>query len=168
MESKNSEESGQVKGKDVDLSLKISFEQSCSGCISELTYYKNYFCTVCSGRGVEPNSEPVKCKTCEGLGTRTNSMGTHSVKCTECEGLGSLFYKCESCMGLGFGKLQCLEKIVVPKGVYDGVTLRIKNKGNETVKGISGDLLIKLKVEPSKYFVREGDNLILDKKISVC
>lgn len=138
------------------------------GCISDVTYVKNYFCAICMGNGVEPNSEPVKCKACGGSGQRTNALGTHSIKCTDCEGLGNQFYKCESCMGLGFGKLQCLEKIVVPKGVYDGVTLRIKNKGNETAKGINGDLLIKLKVEPSKFFVREGDDLIFEKKISVC
>jgi DnaJ-class molecular chaperone len=47
MESKNSEESGQIKGKDVDILLVITFEQSCLGCISELTYLKNYWCTVC-------------------------------------------------------------------------------------------------------------------------
>ena len=95
MESKNSEESGQIKGKDVDILLVITFEQSCLGCISELTYLKNYWCTVCQGSGVEPNIEPVKCKTCAGTGEKTNAMGTHSVKCSDCEGIGNQFYKCD-------------------------------------------------------------------------
>ena len=79
-----------------------------------------------------------------------------------------MFEGCEPCMGLGLGKLNVTEKIVIPKGVYDGVTLRIRGKGNETKAGPSGDLLVKLKVTPSPIFKREGDDLVIDKKITVC
>lgn len=60
------------------------------------------------------------------------------------------------------------ETATVPKGVYDGVTLRMAGKGNSSLlSGQSGDLLLKIVVRPHPYFKRSGQNIMTDKYITV-
>jgi molecular chaperone DnaJ len=70
-------------------------------------------------------------------------------------------------VGAGYGKITATENIVVPKGVFDGVTLKVKQKGNETLKGSVGDILLKVLVEPSQYYTKDGDNIIVKKKVTM-
>ena len=42
------------------------------------------------------------------------------------------------------------EDINIPKGVFDGLYLRMNGKGNQSERGANGDLLIKVKVRPSE------------------
>ena len=57
----------------------------------------------------------------------------------------------------------------MPKGVHDGVTLRMQGKGNMSVQGEAqnGDLLIKVKVRPHASFERDGPNVLTQCKITV-
>ena len=59
------------------------------------------------------------------------------------------------------------ENINVPKGVFDGVSLRLAGKGSWSQHGDSGDLLVKVIVRPHPYFKRDGANIFTDKYISV-
>lgn len=49
--------------------------------------------------------------------------------------------------------------IKIPAGIADGETIRLKGKGYSQ-EGINGDLLIKVKVNVSEEYTREGDDLI--------
>lgn len=88
-------------------------------------------------------------------------------QCSTCGGIGSVAVGCSVCRGVGYGKTTATENVVVPKGVFDGVTLKVKNKGNETLKGSIGDLLLKILVEPSPHFKRDGDNIVVKKKVTM-
>ena len=58
--------------------------------------------------------------------------------------------------------------VQIPAGVRDGQTIRLRGKGQPSpYGGAAGDLLIKLQVEPHKYFKREGNDLLLDVPISI-
>lgn len=46
------------------------------------------------------------------------------------------------------------ENINIPKGVDSGVNLRMSKKGNFTLKGDAGDLLISVSVKEHPYFKR--------------
>lgn len=59
------------------------------------------------------------------------------------------------------------ETITIPKGVDNGVNLRMNKKGNQALSGDHGDLLIKIAVRPHPYFKREGFDIITDKYITV-
>jgi len=61
-----------------------------------------------------------------------------------------------------------VEYVTIPRGVHDGVILRVKGKGNETFDGDTGDILIKVLVPASPYFERDGENLVLKKKVTAC
>lgn len=49
--------------------------------------------------------------------------------------------------------------IKIPAGIHDGETIRLKDKGYSQ-GGITGDLLIKIKVDASDEYTRKGDDLI--------
>lgn len=58
-------------------------------------------------------------------------------------------------------------KIKVPAGVTDEATLRLKGQGQAGYGGKAGDALIKIKVEPSHLYTREGDNVLLTVPITL-
>jgi DnaJ-class molecular chaperone len=58
------------------------------------------------------------------------------------------------------------ETITIPKGVESGVNLRMSKKGNFSLRGESGDLLIKVTVKPHPTFVRDGADIISEKQIT--
>ena len=59
------------------------------------------------------------------------------------------------------------ETITIPKGVDSGVNLRMSKKGNFSLRGEAGDLLIKVNVKPHPYFKRSGSDILTEKKITL-
>ena len=58
------------------------------------------------------------------------------------------------------------ENINIPKGVDTGVNLRLSKKGNTSIGGRPGDLMIKVEVKSHPYFKREGANIFTEKYIT--
>ena len=53
--------------------------------------------------------------------------------------------------------------MTIPAGVEDGQTLRLRAKGAPSPgEGPPGDALVQIVVKPHRYFVREGDDILLD------
>ena len=46
--------------------------------------------------------------------------------------------------------------MTIPKGVDNGVNLRVSRKGHFSTMGPPGDLMIAVKVKPHPYFKRDG------------
>lgn len=59
------------------------------------------------------------------------------------------------------------ETITIPKGVDSGVNLRMSKKGNFSLKGEPGDLLIKVTVKEHPYFKRKGADIYVEKKVTL-
>lgn len=57
--------------------------------------------------------------------------------------------------------------MTIPKGVDNGVNLRMVKKGHQSLKGEDGDLFIKVNVKPHSYFKREGVNILTEKFITI-
>jgi curved DNA-binding protein len=63
------------------------------------------------------------------------------------------------------GKTQNIS-VKIPKGIESGKRLRLSGKGAPSSSGgPPGDLYLKVSVEPHPDFIREGENLIMEKKI---
>ena len=64
---------------------------------------------------------------------------------------------CFTCNAVGINRQTVKENVIVPKGVFDGITLRMSGKGHRSTIGvIDGDLIIKIKIKPHHYFQRDG------------
>lgn len=56
--------------------------------------------------------------------------------------------------------------VTIPRGIESGKRLRLSGKGNPSSSGGSpGDLYLKINVEKHPVFIRDGSNLLIEKKI---
>lgn len=58
-------------------------------------------------------------------------------------------------------------KIRIKPGAYDGLTLRVKGKGQKSQSGKSGDLHLNVKVLPHNRFERRGDDLHMEAELDL-
>lgn len=167
--------SSAIRGGDIDASIKISFEEAVFGCEKDLEITKPDICEHCNGKGSEPGSAIVTCKTCSGAGeirtVRNTILGqvSSSRVCDECMGEGRVpEKKCTTCHGTTRVRTKERVKIKIPAGVDNGSAIRLSGKGEGGIKGGgAGDLYITLQVEASKRFVRSGLDIHSEVKIEV-
>ncbi len=156
-----------IRGSDIESVIKISFEEAVFGVEKELEITKAGVCKNCEGKGAEPGSSIITCKSCSGTGevrsVRNTILGqmTTSHACDECSGEGKVpEKKCKVCHGTTRARVKDRVKIKIPAGVDNGSTIRLSGKGEGGIKGgPSGDLYINLVVNPNKDFVRHGSDI---------
>ena len=159
-----------MRGEDINLAMKLSFEEAIFGCEKNITINKVEACESCNGTGAKNGTAFSTCPDCNGAGRvriQQNTMFGTSIRetaCPRCGGLGKIIKeKCDSCNGKGFKKVQRQIIVKIPAGIDDGQTLRMRGEGNSPLgQGVSGDLNIKMTVLPHKLFKRDGFNLMYD------
>jgi len=155
---------GPVRGNDIEANIKIKFEEAVFGCEKELEITKMDICDKCKGKGAEPDTPIVSCKSCNGTGEVTTVKNTilgqmrSSRTCNECLGEGRVpEKKCTKCSGTTRFRVKERVKVKIPAGVDNGSTIRLSEKGEGGVRGgSSGDLYINLHVEGSEKYIRDG------------
>lgn len=156
---------GPTKGADVTADLSVSFEDAAFGVTTEVTVEGAAACSRCGGSGAEPGSSIVTCPTCGGRGIIAQNQGVFSFSqpCPQCGGSGRLVETpCSQCRGTGTENRRRRVKLRVPAGVKDGQTLRVRGKGAPgSFGGPPGDLLVQVRVAPSRKFGRKGNDLTL-------
>lgn len=151
------------KGADLQVGLRISFQEAAFGCDKEIEVEREVECGVCKGSGSEAGHLPTTCPTCHGYGQVQQNRGFLSIAspCPECSGAGRVVsHPCKSCKGharvLEHKKVQ----VSIPAGVDDGMNVRVSQQGHGGRKGgPAGDLYIQLRVQSHPKFQREEENL---------
>ncbi|HEU4894223.1 MAG TPA: DnaJ domain-containing protein, partial [Acidimicrobiia bacterium] len=145
---------GPAQGADLATELTIGFEDAAFGVTTEVAIDGAAACSRCHGSGAEPGTAVTTCPTCGGRGVVAQNQGffSFSQPCPQCGGAGKLVEeKCTQCRGSGTENRRRNVKLRVPAGVKDGSTLRLRGKGAPgSFGGPSGDLLVKIRVAPSK------------------
>ncbi len=156
---------GPTAGPDLDTELTLGFEDAAHGLTTAVTVRGAVPCTRCGGNGAEPGTAVHVCPTCGGRGTVAQNQGffSFSQPCPQCRGAGRLVETpCSQCRGSGTESRIREVKLRVPAGVKDGTTLRLRGKGDPgSFGGPPGDLLVHIRVAPSRTFGRRGDDLTL-------
>jgi len=159
------------KGSTVNTELTIPFSLSVTGGKQTISVIIDDKCDVCNGTGAEKGATPKTCPDCHGRGTISISQGFFAVNrtCPRCYGRGILIDRpCTICNGTGNVKKTKKLSINIPKGVSDGALLRLKGMGSNGSKKINrGDLIIKIKVTPHKFFKRKGDDIYCEVPIDI-
>lgn len=156
-----------IKGEDCRATIEITLEESFNGCEKEISYTKKKTCSHCNGTGSEDKKTTV-CPHCNGTGTVTTSQHRGNMffqqtsTCPLCNGLGYINTKpCKKCGGSGFEDETITEKIAIPKGIQDGMTITYHGKGSPGKNGgANGNLLININIKNTGSFVRIEDNLV--------
>jgi molecular chaperone DnaJ len=164
----NSRNQEQPQNEDIEIKINISLKESFSGITKEIKYNRFNTCSSCDGKGYPANANVKTCKNCNGKGyverkRNVPLFGTISEKvvCSDCKGEGTIpDKKCSSCSGSKYINETVSKSIEIPAGIRNGDVLELKNFGhNQNKKYRSGNLYIKVLVQESKDFWREGDNL---------
>ena len=157
------------KGRDIEIPLAMSFEESFSGLTTNITVNRSEQCSRCQGAG-DTGGPVVVCTTCNGSGQvqKTGGRLQFSQTCPDCGGTGRRRQPCAVCKGKGVTPKKEQVKIRIPAGVNTGSRVRIPKKGHGGRLGAQpGDLYIITNVGKHKHFSRKGDNIYVTVPITV-
>ncbi len=149
-----------AKGRDVEYVVEIPFHIAARGGKISISVPITEDCATCSGSGSAPGTRPKQCPECAGKGTITFGQGGFAVSrpCPACLGRGQVpTQACEICRGTGQVSEQRQIVLAVPSGVDTGSKLRLSGQGERGTAGApAGDLLVTFKVQPHRFFRRDG------------
>ena len=155
------------RGSDLRVKVKLTLEEISTGVTKKFKLKKNVACTHCGGSGAEGNATET-CPDCKGTGrvVRTQQsffgMMRSEVACPRCNGQGKIIKnKCPHCNGEGVVLGEEVIDVNIPAGVYEGMQLSMRGKGNAgKLNGVNGDLIILIEEEKHPTLVRDENDLI--------
>lgn len=165
---------GQKRGRDVEATLQLSFEEAVFGAEEKIELDMDDECSHCHGITVEPGYSMKTCPTCRGAGQVNRVMNTifgpiqQAATCETCSGTGKVPEKvCTVCHGKGVERRKRIINLKIPAGIDDGATIRLNGHGEAIGKGQKGDLYVHIRVKAHKKFTREGDIILSDQHINM-
>jgi len=163
---------GRSRGNDLLHECYITLEDVLHGKQIELDLQKFVDCPDCDGTGCKPGSSKSTCKDCGGHGqvrVRKNMGGflLETVQpCRKCQGRGEIIEDpCKTCQR---GKVKGTKHVSfnLPSGIDNGDYV-IQGEGESIPDGDTGDLIVRVRVEPHKLYRRDGIDLYCDARISM-
>src|SRR5215831_2586488 len=159
------------RGQDLRYDIHLTLEEAVFGVSKEITLQKHVSCTRCTGNGMEPGSQPVKCPRCEGSGeirrVQQSIFGqfVNVTLCDRCGGEGQIIADpCHECQGRGAVRARTTVVVDVPQGADEGIQLRLNGQGEPAPRGgVPGHL----HVQPHRFFKRQGNDLLLEVPINI-
>jgi len=148
---------GRQRGSDLFHDTFVSLEDVLNGKRMDLDLQKNVDCPECNGSGCFPGSSKTKCSDCDGQGqvriSRNMGFSTFVTvqPCRKCSGQGMMIEKpCKKCK---LGKVKGTKHISfeLPAGIDNGDYV-ISGEGESIPDGVSGDLIIRVNVQPHPKF----------------
>lgn len=162
------------RGDDIHVNLSFELKDILYDSKKIIEYTRTSECHSCKGTGAKNGTAFKTCPRCNGTGQHQEEQRTlfgsfiRTSVCPTCSGEGKIIEeKCSDCSGTG--KISSKERIevTIPAGIEDGAILRYREKGNAgKFGGPSGDLLMHLRVNPDKRFIRKGSDLETEIKIN--
>ncbi|QQG48575.1 MAG: molecular chaperone DnaJ [archaeon] len=163
------------RGEDLTYHLNVGLEDVVGDLAKEIDVPREEVCGTCKGSGAKAGTSPSACQTCGGTGQvqRVQSSGFARMvrisACGTCAGRGYVIDSpCGACQGRGTVERQRKIRVMIPGGVEDGQTLRLRGEGNAGENGEPpGDLYVVVNVAPHKVFGRRESDIYLETKVGV-
>jgi molecular chaperone DnaJ len=155
---------GPRRGSDLRYDLSIDFNEAAFGTTTEVEIARSEPCEICKGTGGKAGTEPIRCATCGGRGEVLQQQAFLQIRttCPACRGAGQSYAEhCEPCTGRGRVQHERHLSVSVPRGVDDGMQLRLSGEGEPGTMGAPpGDLYVFIHVRPHELFERHGDDVV--------
>jgi molecular chaperone DnaJ len=155
--------SRQQRGRDLQFSMSLAFEEAVFGVEREITIRRAEACADCNGTGSANGKQPETCQQCGGRGQIRSQQGFFSVArtCPVCSGTGSVIRTpCTTCRGDSRVTREHKILVKVPAGVEQDTRIRYSGEGDAgRFGGPGGDFYVLLEVKAHKFFERDGDDL---------
>jgi DnaJ-class molecular chaperone len=160
------------------LHVDVSLQDLYHGCTKKADYNISDNCNGCKGNGVTDQKDIIKCMTCDGKGIVTvqlNPIMISQSTCHSCGGNGKMIKpgkECPVCKGHKQVHTKKSLEFRIPKGVQNGYTFKLENKGSfDPSNGGYSDLILVFRHIDNKLCpsltIDEGHNVhyILDIKL---
>ena len=161
----------QSKGSNLRIKVSLTIDEILKGANKKIKYKRQEKCNTCDGKG---GNDVRTCLPCNGSGHRTIVQNTpfgqirQTATCPDCGGSGQQVHdKCKDCRGDGTILTEQTLDVNIPAGVSNGMQMNMPGYGNYIRNGMPGDLHIVVEEIRDNSFVREGNNIIVEKTISV-
>jgi len=169
---------GPAKGEDISFALGVTLKDLYNGRKKKLRVNKNVICAKCDGKGSEKEGATKKCPSCHGQGVKfvRRQMGPSIIQmqqeCDECDRKGEIIDpkdRCKQCHGKKVVKESKIIEVEIDKGMQEGKRITFNEEGDQAPGVRPGDIVVVLKEkeDPEYSFVRRGDDLIMEKEISL-
>jgi len=158
------------RGRDLKIVLDLTLEEIDQGVERTVGIKRQERCTPCNGSGAEAGTSPKQCTTCGGHGQVQRSQGffTMASPCPTCRGAGQVIESpCKPCRGSGHIAKSSDVHLEVPRGVEDGMRIRVQGEGDAGPPGAPrGDLYCIVREHEHKVFQRNGPDLMTEIPVS--
>ncbi len=162
---------GRQQGEHILRQVELSFEEAALGKEISIKLARWETCSPCSGIGSKNGKSVTVCSSCRGTGFVRIQQGFFHVQktCGTCGGEGRVITEiCPNCSGKGRISVDRTITRSIPAGVQTGMRVRISGEGHAGVGGgPPGDLYLDVVVRPHSVFAREGDDLVIDKNLTL-
>lgn len=159
-----------TRGEDIAIEADVSLREAYEGAKKPIQVPRSETCDTCSGSGAKPGTTPTPCKSCQGSGQIRSQRGFFMMQqtCPTCRGEGMVNPSpCGTCRGTGAQQKRASITIKIPPGVREGTSLRISGAGNAGSRGgPTGDLFVVIRLQDDPHFVRNGDDLYVEERLS--
>jgi molecular chaperone DnaJ len=157
---------GPQRGENIEYAVDIPFRTAARGGKITVQLQVTEECTVCHGSGGKPGTPVNPCPECKGSGTITFGGGSFGVTrpCPNCMGKGKVpADPCTRCGGQGQVREVRPVNVTVPAGVDNNSRVRLAGQGEKGIGGgPAGDLVLTFRVQPDKFFTRDGLDVSCD------
>jgi molecular chaperone DnaJ len=160
-------------GEDLTYHIQLNLEDVVSDSSREIEIPRTEVCPACDGSGAKPGTSPRQCDNCGGTGQvqKVQSAGfarlVRVTDCGKCRGRGYVVDSpCGQCRGRGTVEKKRKITLVIPAGLDDGHTLRLRGEGNAGENGTPpGDLFVVINIRPHRVFGREDSDIFYATKV---
>lgn len=161
----------------IDQVISLTLEEIFKGKHINLTFNIQKICDQCKGSGTKDGANSNNCKDCHGSGTKvyTRQLAPGFVQqirsnCDRCNGSGKIVDEKDKCLGC-HGKQTVLSENSIefdlPPGFNTNNVIGVKAAGHQHPDKQNGDVRIVVKQLPHPIYKRNGQNLIVEKKITL-
>lgn len=161
----------------IEVRVKLTLEEVFKGVTKKIRVNRPQICSECTGFGTKSKTEKPKCTNCNGSGhvVQQHRMGPGMVQqtisdCSRCRGTGTTAKpndQCSHCQAKGYKNVSQDVSLEIPAGVPANVTLVVRGEGGRIPNAQPGDLHVHVDVSQHSVFQRKGDDLIVNKMISL-
>jgi len=157
----------QQRGEDLVVRVRADAETVLEGDEREVDVERMEPCRSCDGTGAGPDGERQRCSRCDGQGQvgqrQQTPLGvmTQVSPCPACQGQGTTITDpCNDCGGKGVRRQQRTLVVRIPRGVEDGMRLRLRGEGHAHPRGPRGDAFARVQVDLPDPLERRGRNVV--------
>ena len=152
------------KGRDIQASVILTFEEAAHGCSKKITINRQDTCPDCGGTGAAKGTSPETCPDCGGRGYVVTQQRTpfgvmqSQQPCSHCGGRGTIIRNpCKTCRGTGKTAARKSLEINIPAGIDDDQNIALRGQGDAGSNGgPAGDVIVHVTVKADPMFERDG------------